>query len=132
MALSYPSIQSFFQREVRIDQSAPQGTDISQPGDGFTTEEVERALDPLNSQFKPKGDYKAFEIGFLIPGPQKVTFAGRLVNFTTIHGKSQAQAAAKGWHHMIIRDDTGAIGVGSHFYISHSFIFSILLSSKSI
>ena len=111
MASSYPSIQTFFQREVRPREAGPRIADQSKPSDGFTEEEIERALDPLQSNFNPTREYLSLDIGSLIPGPQSVTFTGRVVNFSIVNSCSKHQAAAKGWHHLIVKDDSGAISV---------------------
>src|SRR4051794_34737840 len=103
MAFSHPSVQSFFQRELCPHQAPPRNPDLSEPSDGFTAEEVERAVDPLNSQFHPIREYVTCDIGSLTPGPKTVTFMGRLVNLATMYGSSKSQAVAKGWHHLIVK-----------------------------
>jgi hypothetical protein len=109
---SYPSVQSFFHREAPAPASTtPEKASLSIPGDAFTKEEIEDALDPLTSRFNPTREYVKCDIGALVPGPQTFTFMGRIVNFSTHHGKSKSHAAAKGWHHMIVKDDTGAVCV---------------------
>jgi hypothetical protein len=113
MAPAYPSIQSFYKREVPTPakneeehQSSP-----SKRGDGFTEEELTDALDPLKRQWNPEREYDECTIDKLIPGPKAVTFVGRIVNLTTIHGSSQKQPKAAGWHYLIVKDDTAAISV---------------------
>jgi hypothetical protein len=112
MAPLYPSVQAFYRPEpVRNAIVTQNPVMLSGPGDGFTKEEVENALDPLKTPFNPTREYLQCDIGSLTPGPQAVTFMGRVVNFTTQYGKSKSHAAATGWHHMIVKDDTGGICV---------------------
>jgi hypothetical protein len=106
---SHPTIQSFFKREIPLAKANEVASLPS--GDGFTKEEVANALDPLNTKFNPSREYRAFDIGSLTPGPNPVMFQGRVVNFSTHFGKSKSQSAAKGWHHMIMKDNTGTICV---------------------
>jgi hypothetical protein len=111
MATSYPSVQAFYRREPAPDATDHGISALSSPGDGFTKEEIENGLDPLKSPFNPNREYKQCDIGSLSPGPQAVTFIGRVVNFNTQYGRSKSHAAAKGWHYLIVKDDTGAICV---------------------
>jgi hypothetical protein len=112
MASSYPSVQAFYRPEpVRGATETREAVVISNPGDGFTKEEVENALDPLMSPFNPSREYLQRDIGSLTPGPQALTFTGRVVNFNTQYGTSKSHAAARGWHHMIVKDNTGGICV---------------------
>jgi hypothetical protein len=111
MAPSFPSVQSFFQPAIPLQKAVRREAAITTPGDAFTEEEVESTLDPLNSKFNPNREYLKCDIGTLIPGPQTVTFMGRVVNFSTVYGRSKSHVAAKGWHHMIVKDDTGAVCV---------------------
>ena len=117
-------MQSFFQRELAIKETTcRQQKELSVPGDAFTKEEIEDALDPLCNQFNPSREYVRCDIASLIPGPLAVTFTGRIVNFNVFYGRSKSHIAAKGWHRMIVKDDTGAISV------SHSFVM-LLLKTK--
>ncbi|KAI1005191.1 hypothetical protein K3495_g3024 [Podosphaera aphanis] len=81
------------------------------PGDGFTEIELARALDPLQRDWDPKRKYESFSIAHLVPGPKAVTFKGRIVNLSTRYGSSATQPKAKGWHYLIVKDDTAAITV---------------------
>ena len=113
MAPSYPSIQSFYKRETTT--SAKNGEEQQPPpkiqGDGFTEEELADALDPLKRKWNPEREYEESTIDKLIPGPKAVTFMGRVVNLSTIYGRSQKQPKATGWHYLIVKDDTAAISV---------------------
>lgn len=83
----------------------------AEPGDGFTEEELAAALDPLKRKWNPARPYEACQIGELEQGPKAVTFTGRCVNFSTVFGKSTKEHSAKGWHRVLIKDDTGVISV---------------------
>jgi hypothetical protein len=115
MAHSYPSIQSFFERKTPVS-SHPNVQGVSGPiftaqGDGFTKEELEDAADPLNREWDPGREYEETTIGQLVPGPKAVAFIGRIVNISTIIGRSQKQPKAAGWHYLILKDDAAAISV---------------------
>ena len=113
MAPSHPSIQSFYQREIPVKEAKRhQSKELSIPGDAFTKEEIEDALDPLNAHFNPRREYQRCDIASLIPGPRAVIFMGRIVNFSVYYGRSKSHAAAKGWHRIIVKDNTGALCVG--------------------
>jgi hypothetical protein len=113
MAPSYPSIQSFYKREVSTPAKQDEEVQPSPTtrGDGFTEEELADALDPLKRKWNPEREYDECTIDKLIPGPKAVTFVGRIVNVSTIHGSSQKQPKAAGWHYLIVKDDTAAISV---------------------
>jgi len=121
MAPSYPSIQSFFEREVQAQAQAqaqasspaapPTTKSPSKLGDGFTEEELTEALDPMSRKWNPDREYEECTIRYLVPGPKAVTFMGRVVNFNTVFGKTAKQPKAAGWHYLTIKDDTGAIYV---------------------
>lgn len=129
MASSYPSMQSFFQPAGPLPEAVRREKAVTTPGDAFTEEEVVSALDPLNCKFNPIREYVKCDIGTLRPGPQTVTFMGRAVNFSTVYGRSKSHAAAKGWHHIIIKDDTGALCVSDPN--SHHLQSSIAYSPSS-
>ncbi|TVY82070.1 Meiosis-specific with OB domain-containing protein [Lachnellula suecica] len=114
MQPGYPSIQSFYKREIAVEhEAAPE--ELPRRGDGFTEEELADAKDPLNRVWNPDREYEDSTIDQLVPGPRSVTFEGRIVNFTTVHGKSQNQPKASGWHYMLVKDDTGAISIKLYF-----------------
>lgn len=111
MPQAYPSIQSFFQPEVQSSMIELRGLPHQEPGDGFTSSEIEATLNPLKRDFNPDREYEELDIGELQPGPLAVMFVGRIVNFRTYFGKSKSQSAAKGWHHLVVRDEIGVVGV---------------------
>lgn len=111
-AQAYPSIQSFYEREVPKSTAKDlAATSAAIPGDGFTKYELSDALDPLNRKWKPEQDYQELGIGDLVPGPKAVNFIGRVVNASTVYGRSQKQPKAGGWHYLILKDNTAAISV---------------------
>jgi len=72
----YPSIQSFYQREVQkpVEKEDVIPQEVIRQGDGFTEEELADALDPLNKKWNPEREYEEVGIGELVPGPKAVTF----------------------------------------------------------
>ena len=113
MTHSYPSIQSFYKREVPTSakKDEEQQPSSKKQGDGFTEEEFADALDPLKRKWNPEREYEEATIDKLVPGPKAVAFVGRIVNVSTIFGSSQKQPKAAGWHYLIVKDDTAAISV---------------------
>jgi hypothetical protein len=109
----YPSTQSFYKREgLKLSETALSGPLEPTPqGDGFTEEELANVLDPLNRKWKPEREYEESDIGDLVPGPKAVSFAGRIVNVSTIRGHSQKQPKAAGWHYLILKSNIAAISV---------------------
>ena len=83
------------------------------PGDGFTSTEIESALNPTQfvSQWLPEHDYFEYDIGRLRPGPKHVTFVGRVVNLYHTAKPSKRPNAAQGCLKLMLGDDTGAITV---------------------
>ena len=108
---TYPSIQSFYKREVPKPAAKAEAEQEALPGEGFTEEELADALDPLNRKWNPQREYEETEIGDLIPGPRDVTFIGRIVNINTIYGRNPKQPKAAGWHYVLLKDNTAIISV---------------------
>ncbi|RDW82910.1 hypothetical protein BP5796_04401 [Coleophoma crateriformis] len=124
MAPPYPSIQSFYKREVPVPvpksttATTGQGHATSSTvklGDGYTEDEVAEALDPLARKWNPSREYEERGINELTTGPKAVTFLGRIVNFNTVYGSSRKQPKASGWHYMLIKDDEACISVKLYF-----------------
>lgn len=114
MTPTHPSIQSFYKREVHVQNTEAPEAISAKPGDGFTEEELADALDPLNRKWNPQREYEELYISQLVPGPRAVTFCGRIVNLNTIHGRNPKQPKASGWHFLIVKDDSAAISVRFH------------------
>ena len=102
------SIQSFFQPEVvsRSHQGHTRPSSKSDTNDGFTSSEVEAALNPCMHKWQPRTTYNEVDIGSLVPGPGCVTLMGRVVNFYDQTMNSKSPYAAKGCLKVIVRDDS--------------------------
>ncbi|KAL2357179.1 hypothetical protein BJ546DRAFT_1024446 [Cryomyces antarcticus] len=114
MAAQPPSVQSFFQGSSPRPSPASKKSASStiEPGDGFTAEEIDAVLHPkATASWTPDKDYEEVDIGSLVPGPQCVTFVGRVVNFYNQTSLSKMPRAAKGCVKVIVKDDTGALTV---------------------
>tara|TARA_R110002033_G_scaffold161214_1_gene197663 strand:+ start:602 stop:1003 length:402 start_codon:yes stop_codon:yes gene_type:complete len=111
MKTSYPSVQSFYKREVQSETESAIDASPIKAGDGFTEEELSDALDPLSRKWSPEREYEEMNIAQLIPGPRAVMFVGRVVNLSTFFGHSPKQPKAAGFHSLIAKDDSGAISV---------------------
>lgn len=106
MAPQNASIQSFFAPSSSSITSAPQ----SSPGDGFTTSEIQKALEASKpGPWVPDTDYEEFTIGDLLPGPRHVTFSGRIANLNDAPSPSYVPKPAKGNVRLTLVDDTGSI-----------------------
>jgi len=111
MAHQYPSIQSFFPFVTPRGHTDDVGTS-AKTGDGFTAEEIDAAIHPNLGSWVPQQEYEEIEIGSLVPGYQRVTFMGRVVNFYDQQTPSKMPQAAKGCLKVIVKDDSGALTVG--------------------
>ena len=110
MAPQVPSIQSFFQPEVPSSPSTLKHS-TNNPGDGFTSSEIEIALHPTLHQWQPRTDYEELNLGSLNPGPKCVLLVGRIANFYDQPTASKMPQAANGCLKITLKDDTGAIVV---------------------
>jgi hypothetical protein len=108
MAPQFPAIQSFFRSSSPSKTSSSSATE---PGDGFTTEEVDAVLHPLSVQWIPTQDYQEVNIRALEPGPKCVTFMGRIVNLYNMPKSSKSKLAARGLLKLTIADDTGVLSI---------------------
>lgn len=111
MSPFHPSIQSFYKRDMPENKQDSCPPKQSKPGDGFTEDELANALDPLMRKWNPEREYEEFTIDQLSQGPKAVTFAGRVVNFSTFFGSTPKEPKAKGWHYLLVKDNTAAISV---------------------
>lgn len=81
-------------------------------GDGFTSEEVQEALKPKTSDsWHPDHEYMDCEIIALQPGPQAVTFMGRIANIFDVANTPKTPRSAKGCVKLCVKDCGGAITV---------------------
>lgn len=74
-------------------------------------------MHPSAENWIPAREYDETDIGSLIPGPQCVTFIGRVANFYDQSTPSKMPQAAKGCVKIIVKDDTGALTVGNEFLL---------------
>ncbi|KAI0535413.1 hypothetical protein GGR58DRAFT_529488 [Xylaria digitata] len=98
MTSHFPSIQSFYSREV-----VSGGDGSSSPlkaGDGFTSSEVEAVINPLARPFQPSRHYDACPIAELETGLHNYEITGRLVNFSSTGGS---------YFFLVVSDGTAAI-----------------------
>jgi hypothetical protein len=109
MGTSFPSIQSFYQREV-IQGTVAESSE-SHAGDGFTSSEVSAALHPLSSPWVPSREYEKSDILLLQAGPRNYEIMGRIVNFATAGRRGQSEVSPEGQRLLVVSDGTGAIAV---------------------
>jgi len=106
--ITNPSIQAFF--APTPTSSSPTKSSFSPSiGDGFTSSEVEEALKP--APWQPPGDYTEVEIRDLYPGPQAVTFMGRVANIYDVVNSPKTPRSAKGCVKLTVKDGGGAVTV---------------------
>jgi hypothetical protein len=120
MAPPFPSIQSFFHAPPSENTTSSVDALSTEPGDGFTTDEVDAVLHPqINTSWTPAQDYEECDIASLVPGPHCVTFLGRIANFFDQATPSKKPKAAKGCMKLVVKDDTAALTVSSLSFPSH-------------
>ncbi|KAK8056650.1 hypothetical protein PG993_001877 [Apiospora rasikravindrae] len=112
MGSSFPSIQSFFQREVKCRNDEPQSTASGVPRDGFTSSEVDAALDPLSVPWTPSRLYHKLPIAHLQAGPRDYEIAGRIVNHSRSMPGQNNQGGGEDLHqYLVVSDGSAAIAV---------------------
>lgn len=127
MASRSTSIQSFFSPSPK--KSGPAVISEPEAGDGFAASEKDAVLHPNMASmnpWQPVAEYKKVHIGELMPGPQQITFVGRIVNFYHQPSSSKMPRTARGCYKTIVKDDTGAITVR----FTSTFIDQILTLEK--
>lgn len=100
MSTPFPSIQSFFSREVALEGEDASSSPTN-PGDGFTSSEVEAVVHPSSRPFRPSRQYDTCPIAELYTGMHNYRITGRLVNFSS----------ATGYYFLVLSDGTAAIAV---------------------
>jgi hypothetical protein len=111
-SMAFPSIQSFYQKEGSPPAPRMSKPDDQHQGNGFTAAEVEATLRPLTQTWKPKGTYEEVKISELQPGPGKVRFMGRIVNFSPAKDDPNRRSLLpQGFHFLVVKDDTGVVSV---------------------
>ncbi|MCJ1432732.1 hypothetical protein MMC27_002089 [Xylographa pallens] len=112
MAPQFPSIQSFFEKEIPVKKDRIHASDLQiDINDGFSEEEVQAALYPTLHRWNPRNDYEDSYISSLVPGPGRRALQGRVVNFYQQQTLSKKPQAAKGCLKVVIKDDTGTLMV---------------------
>jgi len=91
-------------------------------------------MDPMNRKWNPTNEYEEMDIAALGRGPKAVMgmfligvdladmllsldflVVGRIVNFSEFLGTTASQPKARGWHNLLVRDDTGVLQVCTVF-----------------
>ncbi|KAI1200312.1 hypothetical protein F5X97DRAFT_340909 [Nemania serpens] len=111
MASHFPSIQSFYSREVPPDGGGHGSSTPAETGDGFTSSEVDAVVRPLSRSFEPSRHYDVCAIAELQTGPYSYKITGRLVNFSSTGGLHRTSTNAGGYHFLVICDGTAAIAI---------------------
>ncbi|KAI1186563.1 hypothetical protein F5B17DRAFT_440965 [Nemania serpens] len=111
MTSHFPSIQSFYSREVPSDGGARNSSTPTKAGDGFTPSEVDAVVKPLSRSFEPSRHYDVCPIAELQTGPHNYKITGRLVNFSSTGGPHRTSTNAGGYHFLVICDGTAAIAI---------------------
>ncbi|KAI0179205.1 hypothetical protein GGR52DRAFT_588955 [Hypoxylon sp. FL1284] len=103
----YPSIQSFYAREIAPTSSSQnEPPSPSKPGDGFTSSEVEAAINPLSRHWEPSRPYETCPISLLEAGPHDYRIHGRIVNFMMVEHSHV---------HLVVSDGSGVVVVKVYF-----------------
>lgn len=116
MAAQFSSIQSYIGASKPNVPNPIHGakTSTKSVGDGFTDAEIDAVVHPkMDENWLPDQEYEELDIASLTPGPNRVTFRGRIANYYNYETASKKPRAAKGCVRIIIKDDSGAITVRS-------------------
>ncbi|GJC79429.1 hypothetical protein ColLi_02267 [Colletotrichum liriopes] len=107
------SIQAFYKKELPTLSETASAIGWPLKDDGFTQAEVDAGHNPLDRPWNPSEDYEEVYIGDIQPGPTRIRFTGRIVNYVPalLDYKNTYSRPA---HQLIVTDDTGAIGVLIH------------------
>ncbi|KAF7191438.1 hypothetical protein HII31_07461 [Pseudocercospora fuligena] len=105
------SIQAYLTPATSPVKSAT-GRSSTPIGDGFTEEELQQALQPKPVEaWHPEFEYADHEISDLTPGPNAVTFMGRVANIFDVANAPKSPRSAKGCLKLVVKDGAGAITV---------------------
>ncbi|KAJ8128998.1 hypothetical protein O1611_g4631 [Lasiodiplodia mahajangana] len=110
MASHFPSIQSFYSREI-ASNAGNDSSNFATAGDGFTPSEVKAVINPLARPFQPSRRYDVCPIIDIQTGPHNYKITGRLVNFSTTGGSYTTPSGAEGYYFLVICDGTAAIAI---------------------
>lgn len=117
--MDFPSIQSFFGREVKkpkIKSEPSTESPVKQEEfqDGFTSSEINEVLDPSTIDSNLPRAYEPCPIMLLQPGARHYEIGGRIVNFSTNARKRQNLEESEGFWYLTVSDGTGMIGVSQN------------------
>ncbi|KAI0434463.1 hypothetical protein F5Y09DRAFT_356727 [Xylaria sp. FL1042] len=98
MTSRFPSIQSFYSREV-ASEGGHVPSDPAKVRDGFTASEVEAAINSHSRPFRPSRHYDSCPIAEIQTGMHNYEIAGRLVNLSSTGG----------YYFLVVSDGTAAI-----------------------
>ncbi|KAK2065202.1 hypothetical protein LY76DRAFT_672707 [Colletotrichum caudatum] len=104
------SIQAFYKRELPTSPGTAPADRWTRRSDGFTQEEIESGHNPLDRPWSPSEEYENVRIGDIQLGPTRIRFTGRIVNYVPAYLDTK-KTYSRPAHQLIIKDDTGAIGV---------------------
>ncbi|GKT50364.1 uncharacterized protein ColSpa_10545 [Colletotrichum spaethianum] len=104
------SIQAFYKKELPTSSEAASTVRWPLKDDGFTQAEIDAGNNPLARPWNPSEDYEEVCIGDIQPGPNRIRFTGRVVNYAPALLDSM-NTYSRPTHQLIVADDTGAIGV---------------------
>ncbi|OLN85860.1 hypothetical protein CCHL11_05393 [Colletotrichum chlorophyti] len=110
MGKSAFSTQAFYKKDVSSSPCAATAPKILPHDDGFTQLEVDAGYNPLDRLWQPSGEYEEVCISQIHPGPTRILFTGRIVNYTPALLDAN-NTYTRPAHQLIVTDDTGAIGV---------------------
>ncbi|GAW21022.1 hypothetical protein ANO14919_105350 [Xylariales sp. No.14919] len=110
MTSYFPSIQSFYSREI-VSEESHDSSSPAKVGDGFTPSEVEAVTKPLSRHFRPSRHYDVCPIAELQTGPHNYEITGRLVNCSFTGGDHGTPASVASYFFLVISDGTAAIAV---------------------
>ncbi|KAK7965153.1 hypothetical protein PG988_010157 [Apiospora saccharicola] len=110
MGSAFPSIQSFFEREVRCRNEEEQPAASGVPRDGFTSSEVDAVLDPLSAPWIPKRIYEKMPVAHLQTGPRDYEIVGRIVNHSRLMPGQSSQTGDQDMQQYLIVSD-GSAGI---------------------
>ncbi|KAK6841560.1 Nucleic acid-binding protein [Apiospora arundinis] len=112
MGSTFPSIQSFFQREVKCRNEEKESTTSGVPRDGFTSSEVDAVLDPLSTLWNPSRSYEKVPIAYLQTGPRDYEIVGRIVNHSrSMPGQNTRGDGEDTQQYIVVSDGSAAIAV---------------------
>lgn len=117
--MTTPSIQTFYTPGILPPHGNSGG--VAQVVDGFTSSELSTSS-PLLRDWKPDHDYAHVFISDISSGKGRIRFCGRLVSFQPAIIDNSTMHYSRPYHYLVIKDDTGAIGVSKDWTHGHPVI----------